>query len=102
MHQGCILTITITPTKAEDTIPACYVAPPVGEQNPTPPGQQQHRKAVGEHLDYGSNEVLGACRDFLLQTPKPGLKEYGGNSWRANVKISIKKKNNKTKHLPSA
>lgn len=75
-----VVGITITPTKAEDTIPACYVAPPVGEQTPTPLGQQENLKVVGEHLGYRIDEVLGARRDFLFQTPKPGLKEYGGNS----------------------
>lgn len=72
--------ITITPTKAEDTIPSCYVAPPVGEQTPTPLRHQENLKVVGEHLGYRTDEVLGACRNFLFQTPKPGLKEYGGNS----------------------
>lgn len=74
--------VTTTLTKAEDTIPACYVASPVGEKTPTPLGHEEHLKVVEEHLGYGADEVLGARRDFLLQTPEPGLKEYGGNSWR--------------------
>lgn len=67
-------------TKAEDALPAGNIAFPVGQHIAAPLGRQHHSHAVGEHLGYRVNEVLCSCRDFLFQTPKPCLKQNGGNA----------------------
>lgn len=72
-------------TKVEDALPAGDVPSPVRQQVAAPLGTYHHRHAIGEHLGYGIDEFLSAGRDFLFQTAKPRLKQYGGNTCVAKV-----------------